>query len=132
MALVDFQMEGCASLLHHVYKGGYVAMHEIDLGGEEWNICGDCVDNLRMGGKPDKLKKLGDSTLYRTDKSEEDKEEVEGTVLGGGGEEVSILPVLYPHGTVSVSSLRSFSSVCSSSKPSYPSLHVSIESCHIQ
>ena len=31
-----------------------------------------------------------------TDELEEDKEEVEGTVLGGGGDEVSIMPVVYP------------------------------------
>ena len=44
-----------------------------------------------------------------------------GGVLGDGGEEVSIFPVLYPRGTVSVSSLGTFSSVGSSSKRSHPS-----------
>ena len=33
MALVGFKVEGCASRLHHVYQGGYVAMHEINLDG---------------------------------------------------------------------------------------------------
>ena len=65
--LVDFKMEGCASRLHHVRQGGYVVMHEIDLGGAERKICCDCVDKLWMGGKPDKLKKVGHNTVYSTD-----------------------------------------------------------------
>ena len=67
MALVDFQMKECESGLHHVCQGGYVAMHEIDLDRAELNIFWDCVDELRMGGKPEKLKKVQHSTLYRTD-----------------------------------------------------------------
>ena len=70
------------------------------------------------------------------DESEEDEEEVEMTVLGDGGEDVSIMPVVYPCGAVSVSSLGSFSYVVSSSKtyfkPSYPYLPVSILARHIQ
>ena len=62
----------------------------------------------------------------------EDKEEVEGTVIGYIGEYVSIVPVVYPRGTVSVSSLGYFSSVGSFSKPSHPSLPVSVEARHIQ
>ena len=54
------------------------------------------------------------------------------TVLGYGGEDVSIVPVVYPHGTVSVSSLGYFLSVGSSSKPSYPSLPVPHIERHIQ
>ena len=57
---------------------------------------------------------------------------MDGTVLWGGGEEVSIVPVVYPRGTVSISSLGYFSSVGSSSKPSYPSFPLSIGACHIQ
>ena len=53
-------------------------------------------------------------------------------MLRKGGEEVSILPVIYPCGTVCISSLGSFSSVGSSSKPSYPSFPVSIRERHIQ
>ena len=53
--------------------------------------------------------------MYRTDESEEDKEEVEGTVHFNGGDEVNIMPFVYPRGTVSVSSLGSFSYVGSSS-----------------
>ena len=49
--------------------------------------------------------------MYGTDKSEEDEEELEGTVLGGGGDDVSDMPVVYPRGTVSISSLNYFSSV---------------------
>ena len=67
MALVDFQVEGCASHLHHVYQGGYVAMHEINIDLAEQNICRDCVDELHMGGNPEKLKKVGHSTVYTMD-----------------------------------------------------------------
>ena len=45
-----------------------VAMHEINIDKSEWNICYDCVDDLQMGGKPNKLKKAGNSTVYRTEK----------------------------------------------------------------
>ena len=40
-------------------------------------------------------------------------------MLGGGGDEVSFMPVVYSRGTVSVSSLGYFSSIASSSKPSH-------------
>ena len=53
--------------------------------------------------------------MYRTDKLDEEEEEVEGTLLGDGVEDVSILPFLYPRGTFSVSSLGYFSYVGSSS-----------------
>ena len=53
-------------------------------------------------------------------------------MLGYGGENVSIVPVVYPCETVSVSSLLSFLYVGSSSKPSHPSLSVSFVSHHIQ
>ena len=66
------------------------------------------------------------------DESEEDEEEVEMTVLVDGGEDVSIVPVVYPCGAVSVSLLGYFSYVGSSSKPSYPYLPVSIVARHIQ
>ena len=56
-------------------------MHEIMLDGAERKICRQCDDDLRMGGKPEKLKMVQHSTVYRTDESEEDKEEVEGTDL---------------------------------------------------
>ena len=39
-----------------------------------------------------------------------------------GGDEFNYVTFVYPRGTVSVSSLGSFSSVVSSSKPSHPSL----------
>ena len=63
VVLVDFQMEGCALRLYHVCQGGYVAMHEIDLYGAEQNIFCDCVDELWMGGKAEKLKKVVHSTV---------------------------------------------------------------------
>ena len=74
VALVDCQMKGCELRLRHVCQGGYVAMHEIDLDEAELNICRDCVDKIWMGGKPEKLKKVQHSTVYRTKDLEEDKE----------------------------------------------------------
>ena len=53
-------------------------------------------------------------------------------MLGGGGDEVGIMPVIYPHWTVSVSSLGYFSSVGSSSKHYCPSLYLSLGAHHIQ
>ena len=53
-------------------------------------------------------------------------------MLGGGGEDISVVPVVYPRGAVSVSSLGYFLSVGSSSKPYHPSLPVSLEALHIQ
>ena len=47
-------------------------------------------------------------------------------MLGGGGDEVSVMPVVYPCGMVIVSSLRSVLSVGSSSKPSHTYLPLSI------
>ena len=80
-----------------------MSMHEINLDGAERKICCECVDNLWMGGKPKKLKMVQHSTVYRTDKSEEDEEEVEETVNFDGGDEVNMVPLKYPRGTVSVS-----------------------------
>ena len=51
---------------------------------------------------------------------------MEGKVLGGGGDEVSFMPVFYPRGTVSVLSLDYFSSVGSSYKTSHPYLPLSL------
>ena len=70
VALFDCHMEGCASFLHHVCQGEFVAMHEIYLDGSGRDICRDCVDNLPMGGKPEKLKKVVHSTVYRREESE--------------------------------------------------------------
>ena len=67
VALVDCQVEVCVSRLHHIYQGGYVAIHEIDLDRAEQSIYHDCVDELWMGGKPEKLNKVGHRTVYRTD-----------------------------------------------------------------
>ena len=85
-----------------------------------------------MGGKFDKSKMMQDSTVYRMDKVEEDEEEVEGTVDSDGGDEVNYVPFVYPCGTVSVSSLGSFSSFGSSYKPSHPSLPLYLGETHIQ
>ena len=62
--------------------------------------------------------------MYGMDEFEEDKEEVEGTVLGSGGDELSIIPVFTPCGRISVSSLGYFLSVSLSSKTSHPSLPI--------
>ena len=132
VALVDCQMKGCESHMHHVCKGGYETMHEIELDRAEFKICHNCIDELWMGGKPNKLKMVQNSNVYRTEESEEDKEEVEGTVHFDGGDEVNIVPFVYPLGSVSVSPLGSFSSVGSSSKPSHPYLPLSIGAHHIQ
>ena len=80
-----------------------MAMHEIDLDREERRICRNCVDELRMGGKNEKLNKVVHSTLYRMDNLEQYEEKVEGALIGYGGEYVSIVPVVYPRWTVSVS-----------------------------
>ena len=73
MVVVDFQMNGCDLRLHHVCKGEYVAMHDIDLDGSELKICRYCVDELWVVNKPDKLKKVQHSTVYRTDEPEDEK-----------------------------------------------------------
>ena len=53
-------------------------------------------------------------------------------MLGYGDVDASIVPVIYPCGTVSLSSLGYFSSVGSSPKSSHPSFPVSLVSFHIQ
>ena len=73
VALVDCQMKGCESRLHHVCQGEYVAMHEIELDGSERKICRECIDDLRMGGKFEKSKMMQDSTVYIMDGLEEDE-----------------------------------------------------------
>ena len=70
--------------------------------------------------------------MYRMDDLEDEEKELEGIVLGDGGEYVIILSIVYPRGTVSVSSLGSFSSVGSSYKPSHPYFPVSLGARHIQ
>ena len=47
-------------------------------------------------------------------------------MLGYGGEDFSIVPIVYPRGTVIVSSPGSFLSIGYSSKPSNPHLPVSV------
>ena len=74
VALVDCQMKGRELRLYHVYHREYVAMHEIELDGADQKICRECVDDLWMGGKTEKLKMVQHSTVYRTDELEEDKE----------------------------------------------------------
>ena len=61
--LFDCQIKGCGSGLHHVCQGGYVDMHESELDGSERNICRECIDDLRMGRKFEKLKMMQDSTV---------------------------------------------------------------------
>ena len=51
---------------------------------------------------------------------------MEGEVLGGGGDEVSVMPVIYPRGTVHVLSISSFLYVVSSSNTSHPPLPLSL------
>ena len=125
-------MKECESRFYHVCQREFVAMHDIDLDIAERKICRNCVDELWMGGKPEELKKVQHSTVYRTDELEEDEEEVEGTVHLDGGNGVSIVTFVYTRETVSVSSQGSFSSVGSSSKPSHSSLPLSLGAHHIQ
>ena len=53
-------------------------------------------------------------------------------MLGGGVDEVSIMPVVYPCGPVSVSSLGYFSSVGSSSKAPKSPLPISLGARNIE
>ena len=132
VALVDYRLKGCELRLRHVCQVEYVAIHEINLDGAELNICRDFFDELWMGGKPEILKKVKHSNMYRKDESGEDEEVLEGAVLGNGGEDVSIVPNVYHRGPVIVSSLGSFSSVGSSYKLYHPSLPFSVRAHHIQ
>ena len=109
-----------------------MVFNNIDFDRAEQNICRDCVDKLRGRGKSEILKKVENITVYGTDESEEDKEEVEGTVLGGGGDKVIVVPVVSPRGEVSVSPLGYFSSDGSSSQPSHPYLPISLGVHRIQ
>ena len=78
-------------------------IHEIKLDRAKRKIFRECIDNLRMGGKPEKSKMVQHSTVYRMYELEEDEEEVEGTVNFDGSDEVNYVPFVYPRGTVSVS-----------------------------
>ena len=69
VALVDFKMEGCSSRVHHVFKGGYVVLNDIDFDEAERNIYRNCVDKLRGQKKSETLKKVGDSTVYGMEES---------------------------------------------------------------
>ena len=70
VALVDFQVEGCPSRLHHVCQGEYVAMNDINIDGGGKKIYRNCVDEIRGHGKSETLKNMGDSTVYGKYKSE--------------------------------------------------------------
>ena len=107
-------------------------LNDINFDGSERKIFRGFVEEIRGRGKSETLKKVGDSTVHRTDKAEEDEEEVEGTVIGGGGDEVSGMYIVYPRWKVSVSSLGYLSSVGSSYKPSRPSLSLYLGVNHIQ
>ena len=48
----------CITIAPCLSGGGYVAMHEFDIDGAEQKICRGCVDELCMGSKPNKLKKV--------------------------------------------------------------------------
>ena len=80
--------------LHHVFQGEYLVLDYNDFDGAERNICRGCVDKIRGWGKSEILNKVGYFTVYVTDESEKDKEELEGTLLGGGGDDVSIMLVV--------------------------------------
>ena len=63
LAHVGCHMEVCALILYHVYQGRYEAMYDIYLDGAERVICRGCVDDIWMGGKPDKMNKVGHRTM---------------------------------------------------------------------
>ena len=73
VTLVDCQVEGCPSRLHHICQGEYVDMNEIDLDGGEQKICRNCVDEIQGQGKSKTLKKVVDSTVYRKDESQDNE-----------------------------------------------------------
>ena len=95
-------------------------LNDINFDGAERKAFRDCVKKLWDQGKSETLMTVGESTVYGTDESEEDEEEVEGKVLGCGSDEISVMPIVYPRGMISVSSLGYFSSIGSSYKPSNP------------
>ena len=78
------------------------------------------------------MKKAADSTVSGTSDLEEDEEEVNGKVLGYGGDEARIMSVVSPRGLVSVSSLGYFSSIDSSFKHYHSSFTLSLRARHIQ
>ena len=75
VVLIYFQVKGYPLRFNHVCQGEYVVLNDIDFDRAERNICRDCVDELRGGGKYYTLKKVGDRNMYRADKSKEDEEE---------------------------------------------------------
>ena len=89
--------------LHHVYLGKYVATNEINIDRAERKFCHIFFGNIWMGGKTNKLKKVGHITINKREESEDNKEEVEVTVLEDGGGDISIVTAVYPCGAVSVS-----------------------------
>ena len=50
VALVDCQVEGLPSRLHHVCQGEYGILYDIYFEGRERKICRDCVDKIGGGG----------------------------------------------------------------------------------
>ena len=46
-----FTVEVLPLQLHHVCRGGYVVLNDIDFYGTERNICRNCVDKIRGHGK---------------------------------------------------------------------------------
>ena len=77
MEIVDFQMEVLPSCLSHICQREYVAMNGTDLAGGELKICRDCIDVIPGRGESEILKKVVDSTVYGTDESGGNEEEME-------------------------------------------------------
>ena len=63
VALVECQVEGFPSRSYHVCQEEYVLLNYVDFGGAERNVCRNCVENIRVRGKSETLKKLGYRTL---------------------------------------------------------------------
>ena len=68
VALVDCHAEVFLSRLHHICQGEYVILNDIDFDGAEQKLFRDCVDEIGVREKSETLKKVGDSTLYGTEK----------------------------------------------------------------
>ena len=107
-------------------------LYDIYFEGGERKICRNCVDKLGGGGKVREIEEGGRQHCVRYSLIIGGRRRSGGEIIGGGSDEFIIIPVVYPRGTVIVSSIGYFSSVGSSSKTSRPSLPLYIGARHIQ
>ena len=74
VALIDCKVEVCPLHLYQICQGEYVVLNDIDFDEADRKICHNCINELRGGGKSEKLNKVGDSTMYGMEKTDEDEE----------------------------------------------------------